>query len=47
MPKIRVVGLMEWPKANTKLKRGKKEGPRNVNFQNFYGITQVASESEL
>ena len=28
MPKIRIVGLMEWPVANTKTKR-KKKRPKN------------------
>ena len=36
MPKNRIVGLMEWPVANTKTKKEKKlNGPKNVNFQFF------------
>jgi len=37
--KHRIVGLMEWPVANTKIKRGKKpiklNGPKNFNFLLF------------
>ena len=36
MPKIRFVGRMEWPVANTEIKKEKtKNAPKNVNFQNF------------
>jgi len=43
MSKIRVVGLMKWSVANSKIKREKnmKNGPKNVNFQNvekWFGI---------